>query len=199
MIGGFGLALVVVISVYQFATHGVGTTGIPPGKPLRLFAAPLATTNLVGDSNLHPPCTRARHDPRALNLCLLERRGPVVLSLFVLGTNECERQVDALQTLSRQFRSSHVQFIAVAVHAGRTATAKAVRAHRWTIPVAYDRDGSVGSLYGLAICPMAELAYRGGIVKDRLIGDQWQTATELLPRVRALIGSRPPRRRHGSA
>jgi hypothetical protein len=117
-----------------------------------------------------------------------------VLSFFVVGSGECERQVDALQTLSRRFPT--VQFAAIAVHAGRAATTKLVRDHHWTIPVAYDRDGSVGSLYGVAICPMAELAYRGGIVKDRLIGDQWQTVRSLSARVQALVQSA---RRRGSA
>lgn len=187
MIGLFGLALVVAVSIYQFATHGVGTTGIAPGHRLRFFAAPLANTTLVGDPNLHPPCTVARHDPRALNVCLLAARGPLVLSFFVTASSECVHQVDALQALSRRYRD--VQFAAVAVHGSRTSVARLVRSHGWTIPVAYDRDGSVGSVYGVAVCPMAELAARGGIVRDRLIGDPWETARELEPRVRALAAA----------
>jgi hypothetical protein len=194
MIGIVGLGLLVAVSIYQFATHGVGTTGVPPGQRLHFFAAPLAPSTLVGDPNLNPPCTLARHDARALNVCLLARRTPLVLSLFVAGSRDCERQVDALQTLSRRFPRSAVRFAAVAVHAGRAATVKLVRAHRWTIPVAYDRDGSVGGLYGVAICPMVELAYRGGIVKDRLIGDQWQSSRALEPRVRALVSASRRRR-----
>jgi peroxiredoxin len=189
MIGIFGLVLVVAVSIYQFATHGVSTTGVPPGQRLHFFAAPLATGSLVGDPNLNPPCTLARHDVRALNVCLLARRAPLVLSLFVAGSPECERQVDALQALSRRFRPSAVQFAAVAVQASRSATAKLVRSHHWTIPVAYDGDGAVGGRYGVAICPMAELAYRGGIVKERLIGDQWQTSAALYPRVRSLVAA----------
>ncbi|MGI8714151.1 MAG: redoxin domain-containing protein [Solirubrobacteraceae bacterium] len=191
MIGIFGLCLVAAVSIYQFATHGVGTTGIPAGQPLRFFAAPLADSTLVGDPNLNPPCTVARHDPRALNVCLLAHEGPLVLSFFVPGSSECEHQVDALQALSRRFAPSAVRFAAVAVQASRSVTAKLVRSHHWTIPVAYDRDGSVGGLYGVAICPMAELAYRGGIVKARLIGDQWQSGSALYPRVRALVAARP--------
>jgi hypothetical protein len=187
MIGIFGLALVIAISVYQLATHGVGTTGITPGHRLHFFAAPLARTDLNGDPNLNPPCTLARHDPRALNVCLLAHRAPLVLSFFVTGSNQCERQVDALQTLSHRFRASAVQFAAVAIDAGHKSVASLVRSRRWTIPVAYDRDGSVGALYGVAVCPMAELSYRGGIVKARLIGDRWQTAAELAPQVRALV------------
>lgn len=193
MIGVFGLTLVVAISIYQFATHGVGTTGVPPGHRLHLFAAPLAATDLDGDPNLAPPCTLARHDPRALNVCLDVRRAPLVLAFFVTGSADCERQVDALQTLSRRFPASAVQFAAVAVDAGHAATAALVRRRRWTIPVAYDRDGSVGALYGVVICPMVELAGRGGIVADRLIGDRWQSAAALAPRVAALIASQDAR------
>ncbi|MGB9184929.1 MAG: redoxin domain-containing protein, partial [Solirubrobacteraceae bacterium] len=190
MIGIFGLAIVIAVSIYQFAQNGVATTGVPPGQRLHLFAAPLANTNLVGDANLNPPCTQARHDPRALNLCLILRRRALVLAFFVIGSTDCENQVNALQQLSSRFPADRVQFAAVAVNASRLEVAALIRSHRWTIPVAYDRDGSIGSLYAVAICPMVELARRGGVVRDRLIGDRWQTSEALAPRVQALLGSR---------
>jgi peroxiredoxin len=185
MIGLIGLALVAALSVYLFVNHGSSTTGVTAGHRLRWFAAPLATTDLQGAANLHPPCTLPHHDPRALNLCIDAGRGPIVLSLFVLGGGPCERQVDALQTLSHRFSS--VQFEAVALNASHAATAKAVRANHWTIPVAYDEDGRVGEQYGVVACPMVELARRGGVVVDRLIGNQWDSAAALEPRVRALL------------
>jgi peroxiredoxin len=185
MVGIIGLAIVLGISVYQFASHGVGNTGITAGHRLRYFAAPLAASNLQGDANAHPTCSAARHDPRALNVCLMARRGPLVLSFFVTGADQCVRQVSALQTLAGRFPS--VQFAAVAIHGSHTDTAAAVRKHHWTIPVAYDPDGSVGALYGVAACPMVEMADRGGIVRDRLIGDPWQTASALAPKVRDLL------------
>jgi peroxiredoxin len=190
MIGIFGLAIVIAVSIYQFARNGVATTGVPPGQRLHLFAAPLANTTLVGDANLNPPCTQARHDPRALNLCLILRRRALVLAFFVIGSTDCENQVNALQQLSSRFPADRVQFAAVAVNANRSDVAALIRSHGWTIPVAYDRDGSIGSLYGVAICPMVELARRGGVVSDRLIGDRWQTSAELAPRVQALLGTR---------
>ncbi len=189
MVGIIGLAIVVGISVYQFASHGVGETGITAGHSLRSFAAHLAASTLDGDANDHPTCSAARHDPRALNVCLLVRRGPLVLAFFVTGAGQCVRQVDALQTLAGRFPS--VQFAAVAIHASHKDTAALVRAHRWTIPVAYDADGRVGGLYGVAACPMAELADRGGTVRDRLVGDRWQTAAALAPHVRELAGGAP--------
>jgi peroxiredoxin len=190
MVGIIGLVLVVAISVYQFASHGVGTTGVTAGHPLRYFAAPLATSTLNGAANAHPTCSVATHDPRALNVCLLARRKTIVLGFFVTGASQCVREVNALQTLAGRFPT--VQFAAVAIGGSHRAAAAAVRRHGWTIPVAYDQDGRVGALYGVAACPMVEMAGRGGIVRDRLIGDRWQSADALEPRVRDLIAGAAP-------
>ncbi len=73
-----------------------------------------------------------------------------MLGFFVTGSGDCQRQVDALQAVSRQFSPRRVQFAAVAVRAGRAPTAALVRSHHWTIPVAYDRDGAIGELYGVS-------------------------------------------------
>jgi peroxiredoxin len=188
MVGVIGLVVVLGVGAYQFITHGTRSSGVPPGQRLHLFAAPLAASTLNGDPNPHPTCTEARHDPRALNLCLMAARGPVVLSFFVTGASACERQVGALQSLSTQFPS--VQFAAVAINTGHAVARATVARHRWTIPVAYDRDGTVQQLYSVVACPMVEMAYRGGVVRSRLVGNRWQTATALAPYVRGLL--RPP-------
>ena len=189
MIGLVGITLVIVISISFLTTHGVGTAGIPAGKPMRLFAAPLATSTLNGDANVHPPCTLGQHDPRALNICLLLKRAPLVVGFFVTGHSDCTRQVDAMQTVSREFPAGQVQFAAVAVHSSHADTARAVRARHWTIPVAYDRDGAVGQVYGVEVCPIVELAARGGIVVRRLIGTGWDSSAVLAGQVRALLAA----------
>ncbi len=187
-IGAFAFALVVVISVALFLTRGVGTVGVVPGQRLHDFAAPVATSNLVGDANFSKPCRLGYFGDRALNTCLLTRRGPLVLAFFVTGSSTCVQQINTLQRVSHQFARARVAFGAVAVSASKSATAKLVHQHRWTIPVAYDRDGSVGSVFGVAICPLVELVSRGGIVKYRLIGDRWLQPTALAAKVRALVG-----------
>jgi hypothetical protein len=185
MIGAIGLLLVVVVSVAFLTSHRAGTAGIPAGQHLRMFAAPLATSTLQGDANLDPPCTTAHHDPRALNVCLMAKQAPVVLAFFVTNSGGCERGVTALQTVSREFPAGQVRFAAVAVRASHAAAATAVRRHRWTLPVAYDRDGAVGAAYGIEVCPIFELAYRGGVVARRLIGEHWDSATALAGQVRS--------------
>lgn len=193
-VGLLAAALVIAFLLYALSSHKSGAEGVPAGGQLHLFAAPLAASTLDGDANLNPPCTLARHDPRALNVCLLVKRRPLVLGFFVTNSRQCERQVDTMQVLSRRRRLRRVQFAAVAVNGSHAATAKAVRAHRWTIPVAYDADGAVGGVYGVSACPLLELVRRGGTVAERLIGEHWVERDALAARVRALLGTSPSSR-----
>lgn len=189
IIGAIGLGIAIVISALSFITRGVGPIGIPPGHGLHWFVAPLATSNLVGDANLAPHCNPAQPDTRALNICpWLANRAPLVIAFFIPGSGDCTREINTVQAVSTQFRSGSVQFSAVAVRTGRTQSAALVQQHHWTIPVAYDRDGAVGAIYGVQACPLLELAYRGGLVKYRLVGDQWQAPNALATKVRALLG-----------
>jgi hypothetical protein len=181
--------LVIAFAVYSLSSHAAGTTGVPAGRPLPAFAAPLAASTLNGDANVHPPCTLARHDPRALNVCLLVKRAPLVLAFFVTDSASCEREVDTVQTLAGRRGLGGAQFAAVAIHASHAAAAKAVLRHGWTIPVAYDADGAVGDQYGVTACPLIEVARRGGTVVQRLIGEHWLNAGALEARVRSLLGT----------
>jgi hypothetical protein len=187
-VGVLAVALVIGFLLYTLSSHNKsGTTGVPAGGQLHFFAAPLASSTLNGDANLNPPCTLARHDPRALNVCLLSKRGPLVLAFFVTNSSQCEREVDTMQALAGQPALRRVQFAAVAVNGSHPAVAKAVRKHAWTIPVAYDADGAVGGAYGVTACPLLELADRGGTVAQRLIGEHWLNQGALAARVRMLV------------
>jgi thiol-disulfide isomerase/thioredoxin len=187
MIGIFGLVLVIAISIYQFASHGIGTPGVAAGQRLHFFVAPLATSHLNLPANANPRCDPAHPNRQGLNVC---GRTPIVLAFFAIGSGDCERQVGTLQALSREFAASAVQFAAVAVRGGPSETAKLVRKRGWTIPVGYDEDGRIGDIYGIAVCPIVELAYRGGIVAQRLIGNHWVTAAALRTHVQAMLAHR---------
>ena len=139
------------------------------------------------DANMNPRCDPAHPNPQALNVC---GRTPLVLAFFVTGSSACTRQVDAMQALSRQYPPRVVQFAAVAIRASKADTAAEVRSHRWTIPVAYDRDGAVGQTYGVEICPIAEISGAGGVVARRLIGEHWSTTAALAGQIRAVFGRR---------
>jgi AhpC/TSA family len=180
--------LLIGFSVYMFTTRGIQSAGVAPGKKLHYFVAPLASSNLNGDANVNPRCDPAHPNPRALNVC---GHTPIVLGLFATGSDDCKREIDTLQTVSHQFSPSAVQFAAVAVNAGHSDTERLVRSHGWTIPVAYDADGAVGAMYNVSICPMVEVAGRGGIVSSRLIGNHWLAPNVLAAQVRATLASKP--------
>src|SRR6185312_1551099 len=91
-VGILALALVIGFVLYTLSSHKPGSEGVPAGGALHLFAAPLAASTLNGDANLNPPCTLAHHDPRALNICLLVKRRPLVLGFFVTSSTQCERE-----------------------------------------------------------------------------------------------------------
>jgi AhpC/TSA family len=186
-VGLLAAALVIAFALYTLTSRPSSTAGVPAGQPLRAFAAPLVGSTLVGDANVNPPCTAARHDPRAMNVCLLVRRAPLVLAFFVTDSAACEREISTMQALAAEPSLRRAQFAAVAVHASRTAASRAVRTHHWTIPVAYDADGALGALYGVTACPLLELAQRGGTVAERLIGEHWLNQAALAVRVRALL------------
>jgi len=187
MIYVFGLLLVAVVAITFLFSKRPGSAGVPAGQRLPLFAAPLAVSTLNGAANLHPHCTIAQHNPGALNVCLLVKQAPLVLGFFVTSSSGCEQAVTALQRVSHQLPAGEVQFAAVAVNSDHHDALQAVRAHHWTIPVAYDVDGRVGDAYGVAVCPIFELARRGGTVASRLIGEHWDSAATLGPQVRALV------------
>jgi hypothetical protein len=182
------VGLAVAISVALFLSRGVGTIGVPPGHRLHDFAAPVATSDLNGNANLSKPCRLGYLGRRAVNTCLLTRRAPLVLAFFVTGSSACVHEVDTLQRVSRKFAGQAVRFAVVGVGASRSQTARLVHSHHWTVPVAYDLDGTVGALYSVEICPLLELAYRGGVVKYRLIGNHWLRPSALAAKVRTLAG-----------
>jgi len=197
------LVVIAFITFNTLRTEGPGSTGPAPGSRLPPFAAPLADSTLEGDANVAtaagqgdagavPAC--AVDDPRALNICTLARRGPVVLAFLTVGATACERALDALERLRR--RLPQVGFAAVGVRAERDALRRLVRTRRWGFPVALDRDGAVANRYGVAVCPTIVLAYRGGEVMETVLGEASGRALER--RVRALLAG-PARRDDGRA
>ena len=175
MIGGIGLLLVIAFSVLLYASGGRTTRpGIRSGQPLAHFVAPLATSDLNAPANVSPRCNPARPARRGVNVC---GREPIVLAFFAVGARPCVRAVSALQAVARRF--PRVSFAAVAAGGGRDATLKLVREHHWSIPVGYDSTGAVSQLCRIDVCPLIEIARRGGIVSRLLIGERWDRAPAL--------------------
>ena len=172
-VGVLALLIITLITVNTVATKPNGSSGLTVGRPLPPFAVPLGLSSLNGDANVatrahegslgsRPACSV--RGPQILNVCALFERGPVVLAMFVTG-GSCPAVVDDLQRLSSSFAG--VQFAAVAVRGDRGHLRSVIRAHRWTLPVGYDRDGEVANLYKVSTCPQVTFAYPGGTVAQK--------------------------------
>jgi hypothetical protein len=185
MIGAIGLVLVVCFSIYLYAHGGHTRPGVPAGRELHHFVAPLATSNLDVPANVAPHCNPLRPAKQGLNVC---GREPIVLEFFALDATPCIKGVDALQQVASRFPG--VQFAAVAAGGDRRPTLALVRSQHWRIPVAYDMTASVAALYDVALCPMIEVAGRGGVVKRLLIGERWDRPGPLTAALNRVLSRR---------
>lgn len=174
-IGAIGLALVLAFSIVMYlAPSRHDRPGVPAGARLHRFVAPLATSSLDAAANVSPRCDPARPARRGLNVC---DRGPLVLEFFATGARPCVAAVSTLQRLASRFPDT--SFAAVAAGGSRAATRELVHRYHWTIPVAYDPSTAVAQLYDVVVCPMIEIARRGGVVTRLLIGERWDRASAL--------------------
>ena len=169
--------------------------GLKPGRPLPVFAAPLATGPLEGDANVceRRPCAAAAgpvpacdvRSDQVLNLCRLRRR-PVVLTFVFDRGADCFPQVDRTERMKDEF--PRVAFATVYFsRQDRAEIRSVVRRRRWTQPAGVDRDGQVVNRYGVAGCPTTVFARAGGSVSETALGNL--TEAELRAKTRRIAGS----------
>jgi hypothetical protein len=177
-------ALVLYVSLNTLRSDHVGSRGPKPGSRIPPFAAPLALGGVDGDVNVarkagqgqageRPACSV--RGPGILNSCQLAERGPFVLAILATRGAKCARQLDLLE----RARAGHpdVQFAAVAIRGSRTDLRALIQRHGWRFPVAYDHDGILANLLGVAVCPTVTYALPGGVVRESTVGEV--DATEL--------------------
>ncbi len=198
------LAVIVVATVNTIdGGGGEGTLGLdklPARWPLPEFAVPEGAGGLEGDANVAQddcetsslPCPDgARRTPacrigtgEAIRLCDLFDR-PLVIS-FWFTKGGCAAQQDVVERLYRRYRGQ-VGFLSLDIRDDRDTLRDLIRQHGWTMPVGYDRDGAVASLYGVGGCPTFAYAYPGGTLQGASIGNL--TETQLGDRVDQLLAA----------
>jgi hypothetical protein len=202
-----GLIFLAVIVVAAFNTIGGGSGGetlgldrSPPRWPLPEFAVPEGAAKLEGDANVAqddcetsailcpedaqrtPAC---RVDlPEAIRVCDLFDRPLVISFWFSKGGNDCVEQQDLVERAYRRYRGE-VGFLSLNIRDDRDMLRDLIRQRDWTMPVGYDRDGAVASLYGIGLCPTFAYVYPGGTLQSASIGEL--TERQLEERVDRLL------------
>lgn len=202
LVGLFFVAIVVIALINGVPGDGGGTLGLdeqPPRWPLPEFAVPVAAGELEGDANIaQDDCSAAAlpcpddakrtpacrvGTPGAIRVCDLFDR-PSVISFWFSKGGECVDQQDVVSQVYSRYRG-RVSFLSLDIRDDRDTVRELIRRRRWEMPVGYDRDGAVASLYRVGGCPTFAYAYPGGTLESAGIGNL--NADELSGRVERLL------------
>lgn len=205
IIVGLFFLVVVVIAFMNSGDQGGSTLGLddqPPHWPLPEFAVPVATSDLEGDANIAQddcessqiPCPAdARRtpacrveDPRAIRVCDLFRNPSVISFWFTKGGGSCAEQQDVVSAAYERYRG-RVSFLSLDVRDDRDTVRDLVSERDWQMPVGYDRDGAVASLYRVGGCPTVAYVFPGGTLQSASAGKL--TTEELGARIDRLLGA----------
>lgn len=200
---GLLFVAIVVVALVNGVPGGGGTLGLDEQEerwPLPEFAVPDAAGSLEGDANVaqddcstgEVPCPEdARRTPAcrlrtpgAIRVCDLFGRPAVLSFWFSKGGDECVVQQDVVSRVYSRYRG-RVGFLSLDIRDDRDAVRELIRQRGWEMPVGYDRDGAVASLYRVGACPTFAYVYPGGTLESAGIGEL--SAGELGERVDGLL------------
>lgn len=186
-----GLLFVAIVAVALLGgvPGGGGTLGLdeqPARWALPEFAVPDAVGELEGDANVAqddcaaaalpcPPESRRTpacqvRTPGSIRVCDLFDRPAVISFWFSKGGGDCVDQQDVVSEAYARY-GGRVSFLSVDIRDDRDTVRELVRTRGWRMPVGYDRDGAVASLYRVGGCPTFAFAYPGGTLESAGIGN----------------------------
>jgi hypothetical protein len=173
VVGVAALFVVIVVAFNSLPNAGRGYRGPEEGKRVPVFAAPLVTGDLDGDTNIKqdagdddaendtPACDVEGED--VFNLCDLFEEKPLVLVLAA-ASDECEDELAAAAELSADM--PQVQFAATITAGSRDKAREIIEEANVGFPVGYDDPPPVlFNLYRVAFCSTA-FVERGGTLRQ---------------------------------
>lgn len=202
LVGLLFVAIVAIALINGVPGDNQGTLGLdeqPARWPLPEFAVPAAAGELEGDANIAQddcsaaalPCPEGSRrtpacqlrTPGAIRVCDLFDR-PAVISFWFSKGGECVDQQDVVSRVYSRYRG-RVSFLSLDIRDDRDTVRELIRRRGWQMPVGYDRDGAVASLYRVGGCPTFAYVYPGGTLESAGIGNL--NADELGTRVERLL------------
>ncbi len=204
IVGLLFAAILVVASIQTIGSDDNGILGLderPHHWALPEFAIPDVDERVEADANVaqddcetaQVPCPReserrpacqVQTELHVLRVCEYFEGLPLVLSFWFARGGNCVAQQDVVSAVYRRLAGG-VNFISIAVGENRDTVADLTVEREWGMPIGYDRDGAVGSLYGIGGCPTFAYVYPGGTLQDASIGEL--TAPELEAHIRNLL------------
>ena len=109
-----------------------------------------------------------------------------MISFWFTKGGECAAQQDVVEEVYQRYGGT-VNFLSLDIRDDRETVRQLVRRRGWEMPVGYDRDGAVASLYKVGGCPTFAYAYPGGTLWGASIGEL--TVAELALKVEELLAA----------
>jgi thiol-disulfide isomerase/thioredoxin len=206
---GLFIAALIVFALFQSigSQGGFGLSDETADLPLAEFAVPLATGPVEGDANIaqddcetsqlpcpsedqRTPACEIRVD-QVMRVCDYFDR-PLVISFWLTQSGGCVSQQDVVSQLAERYRG-RVAFLSIDIRDSHDEVRDLVRERGWRMPVGYDRDGAVASIYQVGACPTFIYAYPGGLLQDAGFGEL--DAAELDAKVSRLLSESRERAR----
>jgi len=181
------VAVVVIAGVSSISSQEGELLGTDPGErgaPLAPFAVPEALAPLSGDANVfQDDCETSRNpcpaEDRRTPACEVEGEDvirvcdlfdrPLVLSFWFTRGGDCLPTQDVVDEQARRY-GDRVNFLSINVRDDRAEVRRIIDDRGWEVPVGYDSDGAVSSLYRVGVCPTVAFAYPGGILAGAAVG-----------------------------
>ncbi|HWP33920.1 MAG TPA: hypothetical protein VNL97_09265 [Solirubrobacterales bacterium] len=205
LIVGLLFAAIIVIASIQTVNSDdnqiLGLDELPHHWALPEFAIPDVDEHVEADANVaqddcetaRVPCPRDSRRSSAcqvttelhvLRVCEYFELSPLVLSFWFARGDNCVEQQDVVSKVYRRY-AGRLHFISLAVGENRDTVAELTVEREWGMPIGYDRDGAVGSLYRVGGCPTFAYVYPGGTLQAASIGEL--TVPQLEAHVRELL------------
>ena len=192
VVGVAALIVIIVVAFNSLPNAGRGYRGPEEGERIPVFAAPLATGDTEGDTNIKQDSEddSVENDTPAcevrgagiFNLCELFEEKPLVF-ILAASSDECERELEAAARLSAAMPG--IQFAASITTGSRDDAREIIEDTGVDFPVAYDEPPPIlFNLYRVAFCSTA-FVKRGGELQ-RFDPNNPLSASELEGRAREL-------------
>jgi hypothetical protein len=203
-----GIAFLVLIGIAALNTFGDDEGGVLGGEAnpgrghaVAQFAVPDIRGSLDGDANVaQDDCETSENpcpaDKARTPACKIELEGairvcdlfdrPLVISTWFTRAADCLPTNDAVDRVATGYRG-RVNFLSLNSGDDRAEVERIVDERGWTMPVGWDRDGTVSTVLGVGGCPTLLFVFPGGIIQSVGIGAEELSESEITRRVDTLV------------
>jgi len=100
----------------------------------------------------------------------------VILNFWATWCPPCRVEMPSMETLYQRYKNRGLEMLAVNLQENPDAVRSFIQEHGYTFPIPLDRNGAVGSRYGISAIPTSLIIDKEGKIIGRVVGSiYWDT------------------------